>query len=163
MRNNNQRGFSTVETALVLVIVGLIAFIAWYVFKSSSDTSTTLNTAANTQAEVSKTPAQSDSKTAGAVVITKTDSQSSEYLADTSSKTLYIYSSDTNGVSNCTGSCLTEWPIYKATSTTVLPANITVIKRTDGSSQYAYKGMALYTTPQIQSVRLPVMGSVALT
>lgn len=138
MRKNNQKGFSAVETVLVLVIVGLIAFIAWYVFKSRSDTDTTLSNAANTQTEVP------NNTTNAAVVVTKTDSKGSKYLADTKSATLYTYSSDTAGVSNCTGDCLTAWPIYKAATTTNLPDNITVIKRSDGTSQYAYNGMPLY-------------------
>ena len=84
MRKNNQKGFSAIETVLVLVIVGLVAFIAWYVFKSSSDTDTTLSTAANTQTEVPKTTANT------AVVVTKTDTQGTKYLADTNNKTLHL-------------------------------------------------------------------------
>lgn len=149
MKKSNQRGFSPIETVLVLVIVGLIAFVAWYVFHAKSNTDTTLGNAANTQTEVSKqtkkttTPATKPAATE--VVTTKTDSKLGQYLADPSNKALYTYGADTTGVSNCSGSCLTDWPVYSAASApSALPTNVTVIKRADGSSQYAYKGMPLY-------------------
>jgi predicted lipoprotein with Yx(FWY)xxD motif len=147
MKKLNQRGFAPLETVLVLVIVGLVAFIAWYVFHSKSDTNTTLSNAANTQTEVSKkTTANSSNKTAASeVVTTKTDSSLGQYLADPGNKALYTYGADTAGVSNCSGSCLADWPIYSAANApAALPSNITVITRGDGSKQYAYKGMPLY-------------------
>lgn len=69
---------------------------------------------------------------------------SGQYLTDGSGKTLYISDADKAGVSNCDATCLKTWPVYKATSTTGLPANFSVIKRSDGTMQYAYKNMPLY-------------------
>jgi predicted lipoprotein with Yx(FWY)xxD motif len=139
MKKFNQKGFSAVETALLLVIVGLIAFIAWYVFKSQNDTTATLENTELSQAQ----PVKQTSSTN--VVQTKTDSKAGTYLADSNGKALYTSDADTTGVSNCTGSCLDTWPIYSAASAPdKLEANVTVIKRTDGKSQYAYKGMPLY-------------------
>ncbi|MBX3257599.1 MAG: hypothetical protein KF862_25960 [Chitinophagaceae bacterium] len=37
-----------------------------------------------------------------------------EYLVDTSGNTLYYFSNDYNGESNCTGGCLNLWPPYYA-------------------------------------------------
>lgn len=66
-------------------------------------------------------------------------------MTDTKGMTLYIYSKDTSGVSNCSGACLKAWPAYTAPSNAgTLPANVSVIKRSDGTSQYAWKGMPLY-------------------
>jgi predicted lipoprotein with Yx(FWY)xxD motif len=148
MKKRLQSGFALTETVLVLVLVGLVSFVVWYVFHTKSDTNATLGNAANTQTEVSKNTKQpsstSQSSTASQIVVTKTDSKGNKYLADGNDKTLYTYGADTNGVSNCTGSCLTDWPIYKATSTTSLPANVTIITRSDGGTQYAYKGLPLY-------------------
>jgi predicted lipoprotein with Yx(FWY)xxD motif len=150
MRKFNQRGFSPVETTLVLVIVGLVAFVAWYVFHTKSDTDTTLGNAANTQTEVSSgnstKPTPSKTSTAAAVVVTKTDSKGTKYLADPAGKTLYTYDQDTDNKSNCTGSCLSTWPAYKATSSSAsLPTNVGTITRSDdGSLQYTYKKMPLY-------------------
>lgn len=147
MRKASQRGYSAVETILVLVIVGLIAFVVWYVFSSRSDTETTLGNAATTQTEVPKQTAKKTTTQQSAPVsqvLIKTDSKLGQYLSDPNNKALYTYGSDTSGVSNCSGACLAAWPIYTATTTTDLAANVTVIKRADGTSQYAYKGMPLY-------------------
>lgn len=66
-------------------------------------------------------------------------------LTDTKGMTLYTYAKDTSGVSNCTGTCLKAWPAYIAHSkSNTLPADISVIKRSDGSLQYAWNGMPLY-------------------
>jgi predicted lipoprotein with Yx(FWY)xxD motif len=147
MRKFSQRGFAAVETVLIVVIVALVAFVVWFVFTSKSDTNTTLNTADNTQVTAKpKAPKTTENTPAtGQVVTTKTDAKAGQYLADANGKTLYTYGADTSGVSNCTGACLTDWPVYVAAATsTSLPTNVTVIHRSDGGSQYAYKGMPLY-------------------
>lgn len=139
MKKYNQKGFSAVEWVLLLVIVGLVAGIAWYVFKSQNDTTATLENTELSQSQPAKSTKSAD------IVQTKTDSKQGQYLVAANGKTLYINSADTDGVSNCTGSCIDTWPIYSAAAApTKLPDNITVIKRTDGKTQYAYKGMALY-------------------
>jgi predicted lipoprotein with Yx(FWY)xxD motif len=141
-----QRGFAFTETVLILVIVGLIAFVAWYAFRTKSDTDSSLDLAGSSQIAP---PQNNDNSTPQAqakaqVVSTKTDSKAGQYLAAANGKALYTYGADSTGVSNCSGSCLTNWPIYEATATTDLPANVTVITRSDGKKQYAYKGMPLY-------------------
>ncbi len=81
-----------------------------------------------------------------AVLITKTSSAVAEYLADPSGKALYAYSQDANGMSNCTGSCLSTWPAYvDSGSTTSLPSGVGTITRSDnGKTQYTYNGLPLY-------------------
>jgi predicted lipoprotein with Yx(FWY)xxD motif len=139
------RGFAPVETILVLVIVGLVAFVIWYVFTSKSNTDTTYGNSATTNQYIPpRQTAKTNTSTASQIVTTKTSSSLGQYLADGNGKTLYTYGADTAGKSNCTGSCLTDWPVYKATTTTNLPANVTIITRSDGSKQYAYKGLPLY-------------------
>ena len=81
-----------------------------------------------------------------AVITTKTDASLGQYLATPSGMPLYTYNADTSGVSNCTGSCLTNWPAYKASSSSNLPTGLTTLTRTDnGQVQYAYNGKPLYT------------------
>jgi len=60
--------------------------------------------------------------------------------------TLYHFDNDTTGTSNCTGTCATTWPPLKftGTGTPTGTTNLTVITRTDGTKQVAYKGMPLY-------------------
>ena len=73
-----------------------------------------------------------------------------EFLIGNNGLTLYTYSKDTAGVSNCSGQCAVNWPPYTITEGTSLnlPATITgktaTIKRADGTLQVTYKGMPLY-------------------
>jgi predicted lipoprotein with Yx(FWY)xxD motif len=139
------KGFAPVETILVLVIIGLLAFVIWYVFNTKSNTDNTYgNTATNNQYIPPKKQGSTTTNTASQIITTKTSSSLGQYLADGQGKTLYTYGGDTAGKSNCTGSCLTDWPVYTSTTTTNLPANVTVINRSDNTKQYAYKGLPLY-------------------
>jgi predicted lipoprotein with Yx(FWY)xxD motif len=145
MLKKSQKGFAPAETVLILVIVALVAFVAWYAFHTKSDTDSTLDNAASTQiAPPQKKESKSQTSSSTQVVTTKTDSKIGQYLADSKGKALYTYGADTTGVSNCTGSCLAAWPVYEATSTDNLSANATVITRADNTKQYAYKGLPLY-------------------
>ena len=59
--------------------------------------------------------------------------------------TLYTYSIDTAGVSNCTGVCAQHWPPFAATASAQATGSFSVIVRTDGTRQWAYKNQPLYT------------------
>jgi predicted lipoprotein with Yx(FWY)xxD motif len=124
-----------------LVVVIIVAVGAYALFHNSSNKNSSTNAYGSSQ------PATTNTKpTSGASVIqTKTSSSVGQYLADNNGNALYTYGADRSGVSNCSGPCIADWPVYKPGPTTSLPANVTVIKRSDGSSQYAYKGMPLYT------------------
>ena len=66
-------------------------------------------------------------------------------MTDSKGMTLYTYAKDTSGVSNCSGKCLSAWPAFVAPSQSGnLPADISVVSRSDGTLQYAWKGMPLY-------------------
>ena len=66
-------------------------------------------------------------------------------FTDTKGMTLYTYKEDVNGTSRCLAGCLKAWPAYIAPSQTGnFPANIGVIKRTDGKLQYTWKEKPLY-------------------
>jgi predicted lipoprotein with Yx(FWY)xxD motif len=148
MRKTNQRGYSLTESVLILVIIGLIAFVGWYVFRAKSNIDTTLGNAESAQTQIPKQPVKQPAASKAepvSQVLVKTNSKLGQYLSDPNDKALYTYGADTTGVSNCSGLCLTDWPIYSAASApATLTADVTVIKRADGSSQYAYKGMPLY-------------------
>ncbi|HET8991570.1 MAG TPA: hypothetical protein VFN31_00860 [Candidatus Saccharimonadales bacterium] len=126
------------QKKMIAVVIGVI-IIAIAVFavlnkSSSSGTSNANNMTANASIKPS------------GIIQTKTAANVGKYLADSSGNALYIYGGDTKGVSNCSGACLASWPVYSPTSSSAsLPANISIITRADGSKQYAYKGMPLYT------------------
>ena len=65
-------------------------------------------------------------------------------LTDASGKTLYTFSRDMTGYSNCNGACATAWPPLGAGADAKASGDWTIIVRDDGSKQWAYKGHALY-------------------
>lgn len=123
---------------LVIVILGAGGVGAFLVTHQDKRAQPTSSQSQNTQ----------DNTAAATIVQTKTNTTLGSYLADNLGNTLYTYGGDQQGISNCSGICLYDWPIYEATTTTSLPANVTVITRADGKQQYAYKGLPLYTFTQ---------------
>jgi predicted lipoprotein with Yx(FWY)xxD motif len=66
-------------------------------------------------------------------------------LTDAKGMTLYTYDKDTPGMSNCSGECAEYWPPVKAEAGAKPTGDLTIIKRADGTMQWADKGMPLYT------------------
>jgi predicted lipoprotein with Yx(FWY)xxD motif len=66
-------------------------------------------------------------------------------LADAKGMTLYTFAKDTTGMSNCAGPCATNWPPLAAAADAKPMGEWTIVARADGSRQWAYKGMPLYT------------------
>jgi predicted lipoprotein with Yx(FWY)xxD motif len=131
------RGAKSIIGAVIIIIIA--AVIALAATHNNNKTNTSTTNSGNTS-QSGNTPAVKNS-----IVQTKTDPTLGQFLADPSGKPLYTYNGDTANTSNCTGSCLTNWPPYVATATTSLPSGITTIKRSDtGAMQYAYNGMPLY-------------------
>ncbi|HET7320399.1 MAG TPA: hypothetical protein VFI84_02300 [Candidatus Saccharimonadales bacterium] len=126
--------------ATIGVIVVIAAAVIIYAVTRNSSSTASNSYGTTTQTNKPKT------QTSTSIVQTKTATNVGQYLADSNGNALYTYGADKTGVSNCTGSCLYSWPIYDASNAPAsLPANVTVITRSDGGKQYAYKGMPLYT------------------
>ena len=68
-----------------------------------------------------------------------------EVLTNASGMTLYTFDKDAEGVSNCAGECAAKWPPMPATAESKGEGDFTVVKREDGSFQWAHKGKPLYT------------------
>lgn len=85
-------------------------------------------------------------KYSGNIYTTRTDPVKGQYLAGFGGMTLYVFDKDTTGISNCYNTCAKTWPPYSsgAMKQGKYPQNITVIKRTDGLNQFAWKGLPLY-------------------
>ena len=70
------------------------------------------------------------------------------FLVDGKGMTLYFFTLDVNGQSNCTGGCLAAWPIYYAEDikpgTGVNADDFKTITRADGQKQTTYKNWPLY-------------------
>jgi predicted lipoprotein with Yx(FWY)xxD motif len=71
-------------------------------------------------------------------------------VAASNMMTVYTFSSDTAGVSNCTGSCATIWPAVTVpagqtpTGGAGVTGTLATITRADGTVQVTYKGLPLY-------------------
>ncbi len=70
------------------------------------------------------------------------------FLVDEKGMTLYLFTKDTPGVSNCSGSCLTAWPPLLTSGEPRAGDGVTgklgTITRDDGSLQVTYNDMPLY-------------------
>lgn len=64
---------------------------------------------------------------------------------DNKGMTLYTYAKDKAGKSMCNADCAKNWPPLMATSADKSTGEWTVIKRDDGTMQWAYDGKPLYT------------------
>ncbi|MCU0800599.1 MAG: hypothetical protein MUD11_02295 [Rhodobacteraceae bacterium] len=72
------------------------------------------------------------------------DSSAGAILTDANGMSLYTFAKDSAGVSACVDDCVAKWPILPATSADVAEGDWTVITRSDGALQWAYKDMPLY-------------------
>jgi len=59
--------------------------------------------------------------------------------------TLYTFDKDGKDKSNCTGGCASFWPPYLASAGAVPMGAWSLVKRANGSEQWAYDGQPLYT------------------
>nr|WP_288255860.1 hypothetical protein [uncultured Pseudomonas sp.] len=66
-------------------------------------------------------------------------------LVDAKGMALYTYDKDAAGVSNCTGQCAQNWPPLKAEARAKAEGEWSLVKRDDGTLQWAYDGKPLYT------------------
>lgn len=66
------------------------------------------------------------------------------YLMTAEKMTLYTFDKDANGVSACYDACAVNWPPLTAEAGTSLPSGYSLVARTDGTMQIAYKGKPLY-------------------
>lgn len=73
------------------------------------------------------------------------DSAKGKVLTNARGMTLYTFAKDSNGKSACNGKCATNWPPLMAAAGAKSGDGYSVIKRSDGKMQWAYKGKPLYT------------------
>jgi predicted lipoprotein with Yx(FWY)xxD motif len=65
-------------------------------------------------------------------------------LTDSRGMTLYTFTRDMTGYSNCNDQCAAAWPPLLAPADAKASGDWTIIMRDDGKRQWAYKGSALY-------------------
>ena len=67
------------------------------------------------------------------------------WLVDGDGMTLYTFDNDSKAKSNCNGQCANLWPPLIATTDADASGDYSLITRSDGRKQWAYKGKPLYT------------------
>lgn len=72
-------------------------------------------------------------------------------LTDQAGMTLYTYTRDMPGASNCNGPCADAWPPLTAGASDKSAGDWSVVHRDDGKLQWAYKGQPLYRYAQDKS------------
>ena len=82
--------------------------------------------------------------TADAVIATATV-DGGQIFVDGAGMSLYTFDNDAPGVSNCYDACATNWPPLAAAYGAQAQGDFGIVKRTDGTEQWAFKGMPLYT------------------
>jgi predicted lipoprotein with Yx(FWY)xxD motif len=87
--------------------------------------------------------------TAQATVDLGNKSTLGNFLVDSKGMTLYMFTKDTAGVSNCSGGCTVNWPPLLTTGTPgagsgVDASKLGTITRSDGSKQVTYNNEPLY-------------------
>lgn len=76
---------------------------------------------------------------------TKTgDSAKGKVLTNDQGMTLYVFDKDSPGKSACNGPCATNWPPLMASAGAMSMGDYTIVTRSDGSKQWAYKARPLY-------------------
>ena len=70
------------------------------------------------------------------------------YIVDDKGKTLYYFTKDVNGTSNCGSDCVNIWPVFYQEKISVSPGlsfpDFGTITRSDGNKQTTFKGWPLY-------------------
>ncbi|KAA9368921.1 hypothetical protein [Ochrobactrum quorumnocens] len=72
------------------------------------------------------------------------DSSKGSVLTGAKSMTLYTFDKDSKGMSSCYDTCATNWPPFMAAKGDKASGAYTLVKRKDGSEQWAKDGMPLY-------------------
>ncbi|MEO8416023.1 MAG: hypothetical protein ABI472_20350 [Ginsengibacter sp.] len=77
------------------------------------------------------------------------NAQVGTHIVDKDGRSLYYFSNDANGQSNCTGGCLATWPIFNADSATTFgnglqASDFKTITTSTGAKQTTYKSWPLY-------------------
>ncbi|MGE3962065.1 MAG: hypothetical protein AB7F65_10320 [Dehalococcoidia bacterium] len=114
-------------------------------------TASTTASAEATTAAAGTSEATSSAATDGTTITVAAEGDLAPYLVGPEGLTLYIFTNDTEGVSNCADQCIANWPPLlvdegvEPTASDDAPGELGVIEREDGlGRQVTYDGMPLY-------------------
>ncbi len=138
--------------AWILVVVVIIGGWYWASHQNTPYTNTSVSPAGENPTPAPVATTTGAAYVSGNLLLGKDSSASlGTYLIGSSGMTLYRFTKDTPGISNCSGSCATIWPPYTITSESDLKniqagigGTVRAITRADGSMQVTYNGSPLY-------------------
>jgi len=114
---------------------------------SPTEESTPSVAATESSAPSESAPAESQPATGEASVLVA-DSDLGQILTDADGNTIYFFANDEEGVSNCTGDCLANWPPVEASGTPSaadgVTADLGTMDRDDGTTQLTVNGYPAY-------------------
>ncbi|TAK97053.1 hypothetical protein EPO05_00400, partial [Patescibacteria group bacterium] len=133
------------ETKKIIGVVAIVVILTaggFYFFRKSSPVDTPKDSAVSVD--------KSAQSNANLALNTATDPNLGTYLVAPNGMTLYLYTKDTPGTSNCYEQCAVNWPplIVESASSLKAAASVTgtiaTTTRTDGKLQLTYDGIPLY-------------------
>ncbi len=135
-----------------VAVLGAVLLTAAACSSGSSSPSTTSSNRGSTSTPTTSGGSTTSSSSSLAVNVAHVGS-SGLVLVDRAGLTLYRYTPDGSGKSNCNAGCATVWPPLTvpagttkvAGSTALASGSLATITRSDGTLQVTYKGMPLYT------------------
>jgi predicted lipoprotein with Yx(FWY)xxD motif len=114
---------------------------------AATSPATTAAATTTTAAAVTTTTAAVTTTAAATATVKLSDSKFGRILTDDAGRTLYLFTNDVKGKSNCAGACMTNWPVY-APATIGAGAGIDASKLasidTAGKKQVTIDGVPLY-------------------
>ena len=139
MKNN----LVMVGAVAVALLVGLYA---GYAYEKNKFVGITNNMTADFQRQLNDARNAAEAIPTGVVSDVTVKSESGDYQTDASGMSLYTFDKDTKDTSNCTGTCLTNWPPYlvKGDAPSSLPNYVGTMERSDNSVQYTWNDKPLY-------------------
>lgn len=137
---------STWQWILIYIIVGLVIYgvIDYYFMMKNNGTNMDRGSVPTQQVTAPTTPTITIVSAATNVTMEKINPSNVSYLTDLKGMTLYTFDNDQTNVSNCSGSCMTIWPPFKATSKTTVQTYMAIFTRQDKLKQYSWMGKPLY-------------------
>jgi len=140
---------------ILLAVVAVVLILGgWYWYSISSSMSAKSDQMTEEASQMMGTNDSPDQGNMGEMVhpllTVANDADLGDYLVASNGMTLYLYTKDSEGVSNCSGQCAINWPPYVATGMEPLLVGegivgaLATIDREDGTMQLTYNGAPLY-------------------
>ena len=79
-----------------------------------------------------------------AVLLSFAAADAATMLTAKNGMTIYSFDKDVGGVPSCYDACAAMWPAYVGKADDALTEGWTLVKRTDGTMQWAYDGKPMY-------------------